>query len=49
MAVVGGMGNRDLIRDVKIELEKLRDLRKLCHGPLVVMLVAFLLGFALLG
>ncbi|USA41825.1 hypothetical protein NCG89_09875 [Spongiibacter taiwanensis] len=34
-------------KDIEIELEKLRGLRKLCHGPLAAMLVAFLLGFVL--
>ena len=34
-------------KDIETELEKLRRIRKLCHGPLAVMLVAFLLSFVL--
>lgn len=34
-------------KDIEIELKKLRGLRKLCHAPFVVMLVAFPLGFVL--
>ena len=34
-------------KEIEIELENLRGLRKLCHAPLAVMLAAFVLSFVL--